>query len=182
MNPSLTAELYKLAPSAIIELYELDCTAQGGSVFRFHNGTNSLSQNLVWKGNTYTRFPIDVTGFELSGDGAFPRPKLRVSNALSAVTTLLLSYKELLGAKVTRKRTLKKFLDAVNFPGGVNATADTTAEFADDIYYIDRKVKEDRNSVEFELAAATDLAGVFIPRRQIIENSCFWKYRGTECG
>jgi len=182
LNASLTAELYKLEPSAIIELFVLDATSLGGSVFRFHNGTNQLSHNIVWQGNTYVRIPIEVNGFEFSGEAQFPRPKMRISNALSAITTILSSYGDLLGAKLTRKRTLKKFLDAVNFTGGVNATEDTTAEFVDDVYFIDRKTLEDRDVVEFELASACELAGVFLPRRQIIQNTCIWAYRGTECG
>ena len=36
--------------------------------------------------------------------------------------------------------------------------------------------------VEFELAVAFDVQGVQLPRRQIIRNSCPWKYRGDGCG
>lgn len=182
LNPALTSEIQKLSPSAMVELFVLDATALGGSILRFHNGTNGLSQNLVWNGDTYVRFPIKISGFEFTGQGQFPRPNVQVSNALSAITSLLLAYKDLLGAKVTRKRTLVKFLDAVNFPGGVNPTADPTAAFDEDVYYVDRKASEDRDIVEFELAASVDLIGVNIPRRQIIQNVCIWKYRGAECG
>jgi lambda family phage minor tail protein L len=41
---------------------------------------------------------------------------------------------------------------------------------------------EDRDHVEFELTSSMDLAGVNIPRRQIIQNLCPWRYRGGECG
>ena len=88
----------------------------------------------------------------------------------------------LVGAKITRKRTLVKYLDAVNFSGGVNPTADASAEFADDIYYIDRKSRETRDVIEFELAASFDLEGVNLPRRQIVQNVCPWRYRSSECG
>ena len=56
--------------------------------------------------------------------------------------------------------------DAVNFANGQNATADANAEFPKEIYAIDRKSAENRETVEFELAAPTDLAGVRIPKRQ----------------
>ena len=75
-----------------------------------------------------------------------------------------------------------KYLDAVNFDGGVNPTADPNAIFPDDVYYIDRKSGENRDIVEFELAAAFDLYGVQLPRRQIIQNTCVWKYKSAECG
>ena len=38
-------------------------------------------------------------------------------------------------------------------------TPDPTAEFPQEIYSIDRKSTENREIVEFELAAPTDLAG-----------------------
>lgn len=179
---SIATEIQKLAPSAVIELFELDATSIGGDIVRFHAGTNQLRQNVVWQGETYSRFPIEATGFEFTGTGPFPRPKIKVSNILSAITTLLLESNDLLGAKLTRKRTLAKFLDAENFTGGVNPTADDEAEIPDDIYFIDRKSSEDRDVVEFELAAAVDLVGVTVPRRAIIQNICVWEYRGPECG
>lgn len=180
---SIQSEIQKLEPSAIIEVYELDATVLDPSLlFRFHSGTNGLTQNITWQGNEYTRYPINATGFDYTGAGQLPRPKLQVANVLSAISALLLQYEDLLGAKFTRKRTLKKFLDAVNFPGGVNPQEDQTAEFPDEIYYIDRKASENRNGVEFELAASFDLMGVQLPRRQIIQNICPWVYRGAECG
>src|SRR6185436_10692242 len=177
----ITSEIQKLEPSAVIELFVVDATALGGDVLRFHAGTNALKQNVVWQGETYVRFPIEVSGFEFSGTGQIPRPKIRVSNVFSSITAILIAYNDLLGAKVTRKRTLAKYLDAVNFDGGVNPDADTTAEIADDVYFVDRKSAEDRDVVEFELAASIDVAGVMLPRRQIIQNICTWRYRGSEC-
>lgn len=179
---TITSEIQKLEPSAIIELFEMDATAFGGDLLRFHAGTNSLRQNLVWQGNTYTAFPIKASGFDMSGNGQLPRPKLQVANVTGAITLLVLTYDDLLGAKITRKRTLAKYLDAVNYPGGTNPMADAMAEFADDVFFVDRKVTETRDLVEFELAAAFDVAGVQLPRRQIIQNVCVWRYRGGECG
>ncbi len=179
---SITSEIQKLDAGAIIELFVLDATPLGGSLMRFHAGTNHLNGNVVWQGNTYIRFPVEASGFEYNGSGQLPRPKIRVSNYLSAITALLLSYQDLLGTKIIRKRTLKKYLDAVNFVGGVNPTADNTAEFPEEIFYIDRKTNENREAVEFELAVSFDVAGIALPRRQIIQNVCSWRYRGPECG
>lgn len=358
---TITSEIQKLEPSAIIELFEMDATAFGGDLLRFHAGTNGLRQNLVWQGNTYTAFPIKASGFDMSGNGQLPRPKLQVANVTGAITLLVLTYDDLLGAKITRKRTLAKYLDAVNFPArrnlllqsealnaspwasnnvsvssggdvydgsipfwtiaktttgesayrgqdfgavaagatrtatvalmagtnssvsvglyastalwgtlanssaqvisgpgtlsnftgalwtvtglsssvatllqvtrtyltadtaglyiypgtptsqeigasvkatrtqveaGVtptqyesvgsswsqNPSADAMAEFPDDVFFVDRKATETRDLVEFELAAAFDVAGVQLPRRQIIQNVCTWRYRGGECG
>ncbi len=179
---TIQEEIQKLGPSAVIELFEVDATNQGAGIFRFHSGTNELNGDIVWQGETYVKYPIEAKGFSFTGQGSIPRPTLTVSNYLSAITTLLLNYNELLGAKVTRKRTLKKYLDAVNFVGGVNPTADPTAEFSDDIYYIDRKASESRLAVEFELASSMDLNGVMLPKRMIIQNNCPWRYRSADCG
>ena len=144
-----------------------------------------LVQNLRRTGATVLEveaFPIEVEGFELNGNGQVPRPRLRVANVTGTITALVLTYQDLVGAKITRKRTLAKYLDAVNFEGGVNSTADPSAEFADDVYYVDRKSRETRDVVEFELAASFDLEGVSLPRRQIVQNVCPWRYRGSECG
>lgn len=176
------AELQNLNPSAEIELFVLDLTIFGAGLFYFHAGTNNLGQNIVWQGQTYVRFPITASNFSYATSGPNPRPKLVVSNFMSVVTALLLEHRDLVGAKVIRKRTLKKYLDAVNFVPGVNPTADPDEHYSDDIFYIERKVNESQESVEFELSSPTDLNGIQFPRRQVIQNACPWRYRGAECG
>lgn len=183
------SDLQGIAPSAIIELFELQLnTAQHGTndTYRFHAGAN-LNNNgqLVWAGNSYLRFPLEADGFEYSGNGQLPRPKIRVSNIFGTITALLLTLPEgLEGAKVTRIRTLARYLDAVNFPGNVNplGTPDPTAEFPREIYFIDRKSSETRDVVEYELAASFDLAGIRSPKRQCVSNICQWVYKSVECG
>lgn len=183
------SELQQPAPSAIIELFVLETTLElhgAAETYRFHAGT-SLNSNgdIVWAGNTYTRFPVEADGFEYNGQGQLPRPKIRVSNVLSTISALMLGLPNgIEGARVTRIRTLARYLDAVNFPGNVNplGTPDPTAEFPREVYFIDRKAAETKDVVEFELAAAFDLAGVRAPKRQCIANICQWQYRSTECG
>ena len=181
-SPAITSEIQKLAPSAVIELFVLDLSLFGQGPVRFHAGPNALMQRVVWQGHAYEAFPIQVEGFEFNGGGQVPRPRMRVANVTGSITALVLSYQDLVGARITRKRTLAKYLDAVNFADGVNPTADPLAEFADDVYCVDRKSRETREVVEFELAASFDLEGVSLPRRQIVQNVCPWSYRGAECG
>ena len=181
--------LQAVAPSAIIELFvlELNVLQHGAAdTYRFHAGT-SLNANgeLVWAGNSYMRFPVEADGFEYSGNGQLPRPKIRVSNILGTITAILVALPNgLEGAKLTRIRTLARYLDAVNFPGNVNpyGTPDPTAAMPAEVFYIDRKTVESRDVVEFELASAFDLAGVRIPKRQCISNICQWEYKSTQCG
>jgi lambda family phage minor tail protein L len=178
-------DLSVLAPNAIIELFQLhlDSTLHGSStIYYFHNGVNAaVTGNITWNGQAYVRLPIEATGFDYSSTGTLPRPSLTVSNIGSSITALLLQVNmitagnDLGGAKVVRIRTLKKYLDG-------EAGADPHAKFPDEIWYVDRKANENRAAVEFELASKFDLAGVMLPRRQIIANVCQWAYRGGECG
>lgn len=183
------SDLQAIAPSAVIELFQLELNATQHGVnetYYFHAGVNADGNgNIIWNSQTYLAFPIEATEFEYTGTGSLPRPKLRVSNIFGTITALILSLPNgLEGAKVTRIRTLARYLDAVNFPGSVNpyGTPDPTAEFPREIYYVDRKSTETRDVVEFELAASFDLAGVRAPKRQCISNICQWKYRSAECG
>jgi phage-related protein len=198
-------------PSAIIELFELQLFANihgVNDIYRFHAGTNLVNNGeVVWKGNPYLRFPVEADGFEYTGQGALPRPKIRISNILGSITAILLSMPNgLEAAKITRIRTLGRYLDAANFPVSgdilltedsdallledsgtillepINPTEDFSAEFPREIYYIDRKSAENREIVEFELASVFDLAGVRAPKRQCIANICQWVYRSAECG
>jgi lambda family phage minor tail protein L len=192
---NVVSELQKVAPSQIIELYELKLkTSLHGSndTYRFHAGVNAkpTAGGIVWNGNTYQAYPVEAEGFEYNGEGQLPRPKIRVSNQLGLITALLIQVNgstpgnDLVGATITRIRCLAKHLDAVNFPNNTNpyGTPDPTAEFPREVFYIARKTQENRDVVEFELAAAFDLAGVRAPRRLCIANICNWVYRSAECG
>lgn len=206
----ISGDLQAPSPSAIIELFELQLFTDihgVNDIYRFHAGTNLVDNGeVIWKGNAYLRFPVEADGFEYTGQGALPRPKIRISNIFGTITALLLSLPNgLEAARVTRIRTLARYLDTANFPapgnilletGGVllleddsyfllepfNPTEDFSAEFPREIYYIDRKSAENREIVEFELASVFDLAGVRAPKRQCIANICQWVYRSTECG
>jgi len=181
---SIQEQLQSLEPSAIIELFQLELTqAVNGvdQVYYYHAGTNELTADVVFNGLTYTATAIEVDGFEASTKGVLPRPKMRIANTGNAISALLLLYNPL-QAKVTRIQTCKKFLDAVNFTSGTNATADPTAKFEDQIYYIDRVANENPLLVEFELASKLDLINVALPRRQVFEH-CPWVYREeSTCG
>tara|TARA_R100000278_G_scaffold89999_1_gene68603 strand:+ start:82 stop:657 length:576 start_codon:yes stop_codon:yes gene_type:complete len=177
MSSSVISDIQSINPSSIIELFTLTTTTAlhgSDSTYRFHAGS-SLNSNgeIVWAGNTYQRFPVQAEGFAYQ-KGQIPRPTLTVSNVLGTITSILLTVNQtttgndLTGATLTRIRTLAKFIDAVNFAGNVNpyGTPDPTAEFAQEIYSIDRKSQETREVVSFELAAPIDLAGVRAPKRQ----------------
>ena len=116
------AELQKPNPSNIVELFqlELNTTMHGISqTYYFHNGTNTNeNSNLIFDNIEYTRMPIEAEGFEYNGKQT-PRPTLKISNILGTITTILLTLPQgLEGAKVTRLRTLQRYIDNTNITGG----------------------------------------------------------------
>ena len=170
--------LQSLAADAIVEFFEVDLTAIGGTdVFRFHAGTNALTLPVVWKGLTYQPFPIQADGFERSVRGTLPRPTLHVANVTNVLVPYLDDFQDLVGAKVTRRRTFVRYLDGQ--PG-----ADPSQHYDDEVYFVERKISDDGVLVTFELASSLDLEGVKLPSRMITVNSCSWVgdyRRGGDC-
>jgi len=176
------SETQSINPGSVIEMFELttDAALHGSATtYRFHDGTNPIPYgsgsshgNIIWNGNTYIAVPLEADGFKYA-NGQLPRPTLTISNVTNLITAILLNVNvvtpgnDLTGAVITRVTTLARFLDAVNFTGGTNpyGTPDPTAEYAKEIYKIDRKSAENRAVVQFELAAAFDLANIRIPLR-----------------
>jgi len=178
-NLPVFSEIQSASPSAVIELFTLQLTTNlhgTDTTYYFHAGINESGYNsgtIRWNDNNYESLPIQAEGFAYQ-KGQLPRPKLYISNIKGRMSAILLlvnaitSGNDLMGATVTRIRTLVKFLDAENFTGGTNpyGTPDPDAEFPREVYVIDRKANENREIVEFELAAAFDLVGVKAPKRQ----------------
>ena len=182
---SIFNDISKINPTSIIELFVLTLKTNlhgtnvgiplsnnETNIYRFHTGTNHTNQNIQWANKKYERFPIIVEGFAFK-KGQLPRPKLIVSNAQGTISEILDAVNiitvgnDLTGATVARIRTLARFIDNQNFSNNNPfGTPDPNAEFPREIYTIDRKATENREVVEFELAAVFDLAGIKIPKRQ----------------
>jgi len=175
------SELQSLTNKSIIELYSLTLFSSlhgQSSVTRFHSGVSMNSNaDIVWQGNTYTKYPITAEGFEFSGQGTLPRPTLTASNILGTITALMATvnattpFNDLQGAKFIRHRTMAQFLDAVNFPSNINpfGTPSSTTELPQEIYYVNQKTLENREKVIFELVSALDLQGVRVPKKQVLD-------------
>lgn len=125
-------------------------------------------------------FPVEVEGFDQNSSGKLPRPTIRASNIGGSLGAFVRSLKDALKSSVTRKRTLARYLDAVNFPKG-NPYADPNAGFPDETFFVARKVNENPLMVEMELAVPFDVENIQLPRRQVIAGTCQWRYRGAEC-
>lgn len=163
---------------SIWEGFELVLSDQ---TIRFHAGTNENLGSVIWQGNTYAPWPIQAQEFATPSQGSPARPKLQVGNFGGTISALCRQYEDLLWAKLKRRRTLVKYLDAVNFAGG-NPTANPAEEYPAETWFITRKASETPTAIEFELGSPLDLQGVKLPRRQVVAGTCLWAYRSGECG
>ncbi len=124
----------------------------------------------------YTPIPIEAEGFQATAQGTLPRPRLRISNIPSLgslvgpLFSTLQQYQDLIGAKVTRYRTLGKYLY-----GG--AAADYHAHWPPDTYVICQKTAQNPLYVEWELAPYFDAHGIRLPKRLILRDVCQLRYR-----
>ena len=160
--------------------FNINSIAANPTVYLFHAGNNMKdSGDIIWQSNTYTRMPCKAEGFKYSGKGKLPRPTISFSNLLGTITAIIqltnsatnLVLMDLAGAKVTRRRTLARFLDEANFPSNLNpykvGSVDPTAEMPQEIYYIERKIIENRDIVQFELVSTFDLIGISAPKKLV---------------
>ena len=190
------SELQSITPSAKIELFVMELVegthyATGNpssvpTVFRFHAGTNmNTNSNIVWQNDTYERFPIVAEGFAFEGKGQIPRPTLTMSNLggitrsgvaitvtdLLIIVNLTTPHNDLLNAKITRRQVLASSLDAQNFENNTNPFGSpNNNELPQEIYFIDRKITESRNLVQFELVGDLDKQNLKLPKRQVTRN------------
>lgn len=168
------AEVSKLNPSSVVELFALDARNLGQDVLYFHNGTNGLREAVSFQGIVYQPMPIAVRGMEQRATESQPRPTLTISNIGGFMSAMLLSSKDLVGAMFYRRRTFARYLD-----GQPEANA---VEYEPDIYFVERVLHENRVSVELELSTSLDLDGVTMPQRQVISSYCGHRhYRGGGC-
>lgn len=168
--------------SSIIILYDLEYT-DGSFAYFFSDGLDSDLTQVQFRDSsgvakTYTAIPIEAENFEISSDGAMNRPKLTVANLHNTFSSAIggLDFEDLIGQRITRRTTLKKYLVGET---GDTGNGNAPVEFPKTTYVIDRISSKNVLQVEFELAAPFDLAGVQLPRRVIVGGSCPWRYTGA---
>lgn len=120
-----------LSLDAKLELFEVDLSPVTGTDtvddhFYFHAGTNSVRQDIVWQGKTYLYVPAEASGFDVVTKGTMPRPKLAISNLNYVGSSLIESVGgDITGARVIRRQTFARYLDAVNYPPQVSLFTNT---------------------------------------------------------
>lgn len=170
---ALATDLQGTAPGAFVSLYHLDLTELGGAVLYFTPMTRPLGggayARLAFGGVEYYPMPITISGIEKSLDGPSARPRIGFANVTNQVSILLRDHQNLKRAKLTRIRTLARYLDH-------GETPDDGEMFPPETWRIARKVEHNRLRAVFELRAPIDLEGQFIPKRTMMR-MCTARYR-----
>ena len=152
---------------------------------------------IVFDGNTYYGFPITMDGLEVANDGAMGRPNLTIANVESLLLTGstfqnafsstaaeggakpgISNFKlnDLIGKRLTRRRTLEKYLNI----DPVTSATKAAIEFPKAVYIIDRIANKTNIMVNIELSVPFDLAGIRVPRREVVGKYCSWIYKGLK--
>lgn len=153
----------------LIELFILDATPIAGAVYRFTNSANN-GANIVFDGHSYYPLDFEASGYEWNGQGSLPTPKIKIANTTLILSSAVLEFKDLLGARLIRMRTFDRFLDG-------EPDADPTAIFPLDIYTVERKTAHNKVFIEWELSAAMDQYGKKLPGREVLRDACTHRYR-----
>ena len=186
----INREIFSQNPSVAIELFEISNIANSEEIIRFHGGINNLRSSIIFDSKEYYYIPYLAEDFGARSDGKLTRPQLSVINFEGIFSRYISDKDDLLGASVKRIRTFLRFLDEENFLNynqdidywnsmGVNP--DSSAKLMDEEWVINQKVLENKNLIKYELSSPLDLENVLVPKRQIINNYCAWKYRGKGC-
>lgn len=171
---AVAAENQRLATDALIYLFIVDTSPIGGAdLYRWTPGPLSVSGSaaaVVFQGHTYTPIPVSMTGIAWNGRGPAPRPRVQVANIGGLLTSVVATYGDLVGAKVTRLTTYRKFLDG-------QPTADPSSYWEPDIWRIERKTVQSPQMIEWELGSVLDQEGRRLPGRQLLRDACTHTYR-----
>lgn len=170
-SPGVQRLSQSLEPGTLVSLYTVDVSPLGvPQMWHFTNGTE-----VQFRGVTYSAADVEVEGFEWNGQGAMPRPKIRVSNSTRMLSGIARTFNDLVGARFIRIRTYAQFLDGM-------PSADPAETFGIDIFSFEQKVAHDKYQIEWVLSAAMDQQGRMIPGRKVIRDVCMWRYRHFKDG
>jgi lambda family phage minor tail protein L len=175
------ADLQGLNGDAIIELFIVDLLPLNPLIdpsqryIRFCNWSQTTGESVFYDELEYIALPVAASGFEVRSEGVPPNPAMTVGNIGLEWTGVVNAWNDLVGAKVTRRRTLRRYLDN-------GANPDPAAHWPDEVWSIEQKENETKLAVTFRLGTPFDLDGVLLPRRRALRYTCVFKYKGPECG
>jgi lambda family phage minor tail protein L len=143
---SINSHIHEIEPTTPIFLYEIDLNEikpatilypnRNGpvkdGVIRIHNDFNLFHINrgiIKWRGNLYFPFPVYGDQFDITSNGTIPTPKVKFSSQFlddefnsfyKYIRMQIQELKDIVGSKVTRRKTFVRYLSPDNFPAAVN--------------------------------------------------------------
>jgi lambda family phage minor tail protein L len=172
----IKSDVQEATPGKIVELYMLDATDQGvGAIIYFTAGTVSGTSSVQHNSITYSPLDVQIEGMEYTSQGQLPTPTVTIGNISKTIQAEVIAHNDLLGAKLTRRRTFEKYLDG-------QPEADSSAIFADDVYYFNRKTSHNKYLIKWELASEISYEGQQIPGRVVLRDICTHTYRMWDTG
>jgi len=188
-NIDINAEFMSLTPSALVELFVIDTTEIEGNklpiseqTMYLHNHVTTDLTPVYFDGQKYNAAPCEYKKNEMKSDSTqTPRPVFTITNYGGYVSRVLRQTSGLIGAKVTRRRVYAKFLDTLTWPNNPPSwsTPNINNYTSEDIYLVNKKTSESKDSVELELATGLELEGVRLPKRKMFANACVFEYRNS---
>lgn len=169
MSDIIAKESSKFSQDAVIEMFEIDLQKLNLGIFRF-TPIAVPSGSIFFGGLEYICAPIKADGFAYDGSGTLPRPTLDMMATDLQFLNLIVNLNDLVGMPVRRIKTFRKFLDDGDTP-------DHNVHFRTENYVIDRKAKQSRQLVSFELSMELDQQGVRLPRLMVLRDTCVHTYR-----
>lgn len=181
MAVGTVAEHRALLHSAPVELFAIDANPitqsetppQQVPILRYYNGTDFAGEPPAFRGDLYLPNSISGEGWSIVTEGTLPRPTLSIGDVDGAISGILRSYRNLVGALVTRIVTFEPYLDG-------HEHADPLKVREERVWQVNQLLPSSDFQVDLELKLKSDLQGETFPRH-IVGEFCGVRYRGTDC-
>lgn len=182
--PTIQQEQQKLAPDALVVLYELRPPASVPVESQFFTASGN-GMPVTFNGQVYQPWALQAEGFAASSAGSAPRPTLSIANVVTTDTgqavqgvfsALARQYRGLAGWTLIRRVTHARFC-----AGG--SAAASPELYPEDIWKINRRLSSDGKQISFELVSQLEFVGNKAPGI-LATRFCppYVAYRGPECG
>ena len=166
-NRTVSQMVLSSTTAGFVELFEIDLTSTNvpalvGSIFRVTPMTDSSDltniKAVMFGGETYQPYPIQISDISFASEGAPPRPTLSVANINKYLGQLAFAYGDIIGATVTYIRTFTPYL-------GTSAKVSLPPLK----YFIAKKTLHNKTLLTFELRDFRDKERAYLPKRQMLK-------------
>ena len=159
-----------LSLPAIVELIDIDARRLGAGRALITPAPRG-GASVRYGGLAYEPLPLRISNVSRGGRSS-AEPVLEIGRDGRDILALLTGADNLVGAKVTRTRTLETFLDGA-------PDADAAQHWPPETWIIDQLLALDTGalSLKWQLASPLTLDSYYLPTRQVLRDVCAWRYR-----